>query len=152
MEKYTEAVREVLRRSEREARAWRFEYVGTEHVLLALMEQSSMALRVLESLQISPAVLRAEIRRVIERRCGRVADRKPLSDESQSLPRTPRVAEALECAARERESLQFPGDGVLQLLVALAGTNHGVAAECLTALGATVEKVRDSAMALAQDG
>lgn len=63
----TEHIKHVMARAVEEARELKSGYVGTEHLLLALLEESEgVAVRVLEHLNVSPGTLRDELVRMLE--------------------------------------------------------------------------------------
>ena len=63
--RYTARVQEALAAAERTADASGHEYVGTEHLLLALSQQDSPAAHVLSNLGVTSDRLRAETRRLM---------------------------------------------------------------------------------------
>src|SRR5215207_9126113 len=58
---FTERVRRVLSRAREEAFALRHEYVGTEHILLALLEGGGLAQATIENLGVNTADVRTKV-------------------------------------------------------------------------------------------
>ena len=65
-ERFTERARQVVVLAQEEARTLKHNYIGTEHILLGLVRESSgLAARVLRDLGAEPAQVRAEIKRLL---------------------------------------------------------------------------------------
>jgi DNA-binding transcriptional regulator YhcF (GntR family) len=125
-----------FRQAAAEARRLRHEYVGGEHLLLALTGMSdNTAARLLERLGVDTA----QVRRTLEGalREGSAEGRAP-----RALPYTSRMRVAIEAAALEAAELGREGvDGDL-LLLGLLAEGKGIAAHVLRAQGITLDGVR----------
>jgi ATP-dependent Clp protease ATP-binding subunit ClpC len=68
-ERFTERARQVVVLAQDEARALKHNYIGTEHLLLGLLrEEKGIASRVLESLDVTMAEVRAQVARIVGER------------------------------------------------------------------------------------
>ena len=134
-ERFTERARQAVVLAQDEARAFRHNYIGTEHLLLGLLrEEEGLAARVLESLDITVDEVRAQIARIVGE-----------GDEvtSGQIPFTPRSKKVLELALREALSLGHNYIGTEHILLGLVRENDGVAARMLLEFDADAEKVRN---------
>jgi ATP-dependent Clp protease ATP-binding subunit ClpC len=133
-EKFTEEAKKVLTIAQEEAERGRHSYIGTEHLLLAILRQGDgsggQALR-------SLGIRINEVRLKIETVLG--VNEKILFQ--QIIP-TSRVKKVIELAFEEsrREGHNYVDSG--HLLVALMLDGEGIAAHVLQELGVTGEKVR----------
>jgi ATP-dependent Clp protease ATP-binding subunit ClpC len=133
-ERFTERARRVIILAQEEAKRLNHSAVGTEHILLGTVrEGEGVASKVLESLNISPERVRAEIESAIGR-----SERTP--DEEVTF--TPRAKKVLELALDEARRLGHNYIGTEHLLLGLIREGEGVAARVLEAMGADLERVR----------
>jgi excisionase family DNA binding protein len=118
-------------------------YIGTEHILLALAaEPGNSALAVLTRIGVDPNDLVAELNRVVPAGTDAVHG---------AIGLTPRARKAIELATAEAERLNHSQIGCEHLLLGLVAENDGVAAGVLKGLGVSIESARAHAAALAQD-
>jgi ATP-dependent Clp protease ATP-binding subunit ClpC len=128
------AAERVCLLSERVARRLHHEYLGTEHMLLALLEAApNPAVALLERCGVSPGQVREAVEKVIIQGPGPVRRGR--------LPRTPRLQRALEFARTEVEKRSGIGPE-RALLIGLAREGEGLAARALAALGLPGESLR----------
>ena len=133
-ERFTERARRIIMLAQEEAKRLNHSAVGTEHMLLGVVrEGEGLASKVLESLNISPERVRAEIESAIGR------GERPLHEE---LTFTPRAKKVLEFAVDEARRLGHNYIGTEHLLLGLIREGEGVAARVLEAMGADLERVR----------
>ncbi len=133
-ERFTERARQVVVLAQEEARTLKHNYIGTEHLLLGLLrEDTGLAARVLESLDIT-----------IERARGQVVRIVGSGEEvtSGQIPFTPRAKAVMEMALREALSLGHDYIGTEHILLAVVRENEGVAARILRDFDADPETVR----------
>jgi ATP-dependent Clp protease ATP-binding subunit ClpC len=128
----------VMRQANDEARRYGHEYVGTEHVLLALVaEESGVAAGVLGRLGVSAERVTRETNKILQHGVGSAAVT------AGRLPHTPRTKKVVEYAvaeARERGD-RFIDTG--HLLVGLMREDQGVASQILQNFGlTTLDQVR----------
>src|SRR3984957_3035277 len=122
-ERFTKSARHVVVLAQDEARGLNHNYIGTEHLLLALLrEQQGPAARVLGRLGISAPEVRQEIRAVIG------TGQKPPKGH---IPFTPRAKKVLELSLREAVALRHSYIGTEHLLLGLVREGSGVAAQIL---------------------
>jgi ClpA/ClpB-like protein len=133
-ERFTDRARRVVVLAQEEARLLNHNYIGTEHILLGLIqERDGVAARALESLDISLEAARAQVKEII----GHGA-----KTPSQHIPFTPRAKKVLELSLREALQLSHNYIGTEHILLGLIREGEGVAAQVLTTLGAGLDRVR----------
>jgi ATP-dependent Clp protease ATP-binding subunit ClpC len=133
-ERFTHRARQVIILAQEEAKRLNHGTVGTEHILLGIIrEGEGVASKVLESLNIDPERVRAEIESAIGR--GEEAPRAEIAF-------TPRAKKVLELALDEARKLGHNYIGTEHLLLGLIREGEGVAARILKATGADTERVR----------
>ena len=121
----------------KEVERMRHEYVGTEHILLAMLASTEgTARRVLESLGAGAERLRKEILNLIPN-----GIRRPRAREH---PFTPRARKCLDAAVEEA------GDGAVReghVLMGLVRDAEGIAAHVLMGLGLSLDDIRKATLA-----
>jgi len=133
-ERFTDRARRVVVLAQEEARLLNHNYIGTEHILLGLLqEHEGAAARALESLGISLDVVRVEVEAIIG--AGQTAP-------SGHVPFTPRAKKVLELSLREALKLNHNYIGTEHILLGLVREGEGVAAQVLVKLGADLPSVR----------
>ncbi len=133
-ERFTDRSRQVLVLAQEEAQRLDHAFIGTEHILLALIgTDDSVAAQVLTDLGVETAAVREQVEETI----------RPLGGPSTgSPPFTPRAKMVLELALREAQQL---GDGYIStehILLGLIREGRGVGAQALTSLGVDLASVR----------
>lgn len=130
---FTERAKKVLDISAEEARTLGHELVGTEHILLGLVQEGTgVAARVLRSLNVQADRLREEVVRIVGRG-------QPLHVTRLGL--TPRGKRVLDLAFQESRTR---GDGYIgteHILLGLIKEGEGVAAHVLKSMGVDTEAV-----------
>ena len=137
-ERFTQPARQVMVLAQDEARTLRHNYLGTEHLLLALLrEQEGLAARVFVSLGIGVEDVRE-----------RVIQIRGLGDEAttRQIPFTKHAKRVLELALRESLPLGHDYIGTEHLLLGLVSEGDGRAPEILDDFGADAETVRDEVL------
>ena len=127
-ERFSGPARMLMAAARNEALRLHHDYLGTEHLLLALTRaRPSLACDVLEALGTDPAVIRVEVERRL----------LPGSLETQprQLPFTPRAKTVLELAREEARILHHQYIGTEHLLLGLLREGEGIAATVLSNLG-----------------
>lgn len=115
----------------REARSMRHGYVGTEHLLLALLlEEGGGARATLEAHGLHAEPLRAELRRM---------PAEPAFDPLARLPLTPRTKEALEAAVDSARSTPSGRLRSEHLLIAILEQEDGLARRALSRFAMNLE-------------
>jgi hypothetical protein len=132
---FADECREALQIANQEAHRLNHEYIGTEHLLLALLEGCSKAdTSVLMHLDVDPVEIRSAIDDVIERGPDLVS--------GGVLPLTPRARRVLDYATQEARELDHDGVERDHLLLGLLREGEGVAARVLVASGLDLDDVR----------
>jgi ATP-dependent Clp protease ATP-binding subunit ClpA len=132
--RFTPRARKALALAEDAAREVPHNYVGTEHVLLGLVEEGgNLGIKVLETLDIELADLRAELR----------ASMGPATEAVEGhIPFTPLSKRALEVAVTEALGMLHNYVGCEHLLLGLIGTDEGLASEVLRRMGVELVTTR----------
>jgi ATP-dependent Clp protease ATP-binding subunit ClpC len=134
-ERFTERARRVVAVAQDEARSHRHGSIGTEHLLLGLIDVGEgAAVQVLGDLGIGLDALRREIEEMIGQGSG-----EPLA----SVPFTPQAKKVLELSLREALQLGHNHIGTEHLLLGLIREGEGVAARALVKLGASLAATRE---------
>ncbi|HEX7242183.1 MAG TPA: Clp protease N-terminal domain-containing protein [Longimicrobiaceae bacterium] len=124
-----------------EAIRMRHDYVGTEHLLLAVASTpEGGAAAVLAALAVDPVEVRRRVEEVVQR--GRA------SGTPDALPYTSRAKRVLEFAMAEAHEMKHRVIGPEHLLLGLIREEKGVGSEVLRSLGATLEAARAEAARL----
>ena len=136
-DRFTERARKVMSFARLEAQRFHHDYVGTEHILLALVKEGTgVASVVLKKMGVELKEIRAEIEKVVER------GPEPVPP-NQQLPYTPRAKRVLELSLEEARGLSHHYIGTEHLLLGLLREQEGIAAQVLVNLGLKLEEVRD---------
>lgn len=139
-ERFTDRARRVVVLAQEEARLLNHNYIGTEHILLGLLnEGEGIAAQALESLDIDLASVRDEVVKIIGQ-----GQQSP----SGHIPFTPRAKKVLELSLREALQLGHNYIGTEHILLGLIREGEGVAAQVLQQLGAELQKVRQTVIRL----
>jgi len=130
-----EATQSSLKAAQLEAARLRHDFVGTEHLLLALLrEQGNAIAKVMNSRGITAEALAAAIEKEICTGQARPA--------SQVLPHTPRANRALKLAAGEARAANRHSITPEHLFLGLLLEGDGIAARVLVRLGVEANQVR----------
>jgi ATP-dependent Clp protease ATP-binding subunit ClpC len=139
-ERFTDRARRVVVLAQEKARMLGHDYIGTEHLLLALIhEGQGVAAKALESLGISLEAVRHQVEEIIGQGQG---------TERGHIPFTPRAKKVLELSHRESHQLGHNYIGTEHLLLGLIREGEGVAAQVLVQLGADLDRVRQQVIQL----
>ncbi|GLZ28613.1 hypothetical protein Lesp02_08030 [Lentzea sp. NBRC 105346] len=139
-ERFTGEARQVVVNAQEAARGMQHGYIGTEHILLGLVEApASVATRVLRQLGFT----RESIVEGVEMIVGR--GEKPVK--GGHIPFTPRAKKVLELALREAMNLKHNHIGTEHILLALIREGEGVAAKVLSQHIDDLNKVRKIVLA-----
>ena len=133
-ERFTERARKVVVKAQDEARFLKQNYIGTEHILLGLIdEKEGIASRVFQELGISINEIRAAIKDVVT---------EGTSESYEHIPFTPRAKKVLELSLREALQMGHNYIGTEHILLGLLREGEGVAARVLNSLGVTLNSVK----------
>jgi ATP-dependent Clp protease ATP-binding subunit ClpA/post-segregation antitoxin (ccd killing protein) len=134
--RFTGRARKSVMLAEGVARAHEHAYVGTEHLLLGVLEEGgNLALKVLRALDVEPGDVRAEL----------TASLGPASDGGDvvaAAPFTPLAKDALEQANKEALSAGQSSVGCEHLLLGLVAVEDGLASQVLRRMGVELRTTR----------
>jgi predicted TIM-barrel fold metal-dependent hydrolase len=149
--RFTPGAARVVQYAKEEARRYRGEAIGPEHLLLGLMrEQGGLPARALGDLGVTPPRVQNAVRRQADL-AGAAHNHEPTSHWSRE------AQHVLELALEEaRETSPDPGPakiiGCAHLLLALVREGDSAVAQLLRDLGASPEQVRREVLRLQADG
>jgi ATP-dependent Clp protease ATP-binding subunit ClpC len=133
-ERFTDRARRVVVLAQEEARMLNHKYIGTEHILLGLIQEGEgVAAKALESLGISLDAVRQQVEEIIGQ-----GEQAPTGH----IPFTPRAKKVLELSLREALQLGHNYIGTEHILLGLIREGDGVAAQVLVKLGADLTRTR----------
>jgi ATP-dependent Clp protease ATP-binding subunit ClpA len=132
---FTPRAQQVLALARRQADRFQHHFVGTEHLLLGLIELGQgTAVNVLWSMGLDLETVRAEV----EKQVGTGPEDKVLGN----IPYTPRVKKVLSFAAQEARALHHTYVGTEHLLLGILRDGDGVAGRVLKSLDIDIEVTR----------
>ena len=134
--------RQVLENAREEARRLKHEYVGTEHMLLALLhERTGIGSEVLDNLHVDRSAIQQGIEQTVH--VG-TSERAPAD-----IPYTTRAKRALEYSMSEATELKHDYVGNEHLLLGLLREGSGIAAQYLIHVGGiTTDRARAETLRL----
>ncbi|GAW91145.1 ATP-dependent Clp protease ATP-binding subunit [Calderihabitans maritimus] len=141
--KFTERAQRVIHLAQEEAKNLKHPAVGTEHLLLGLIrEGEGVAAQALKNLGINLDKVREQIIQLIGQ-----------GDQPQQVTGlTPRAKRVLELANEESQKMGVNYVGTEHILLGLLREKDGVAAQVLTGLGVSADRVRQQVMVLLGGG
>ena len=138
-DRFTDRAKKVMNLARQEAQRLNHEYLGTEHVLLGLVQEGSgVAANVLKNMGVDLTRIRAEVEKLVKSGPSMVT--------MGQLPFTPRAKKVLELSMEEAHNLGHNYIGTEHLLLGLIKENEGIAAKVLTNLGVKLEDVREEVL------
>ena len=134
-ERFTERARKVVVKAQDEARFLKQNYIGTEHILLGLIdEKEGIAARVFYELNITFEDIRSAVKEVVT---------EGTSESYEHIPFTPRAKKVLELSLREALQMGHNYIGTEHILLGLLREGEGVAARVLNSMGITLDNVKE---------
>ncbi|MBK7643157.1 MAG: ATP-dependent Clp protease ATP-binding subunit [Planctomycetes bacterium] len=138
-DRFTDRAKKVMNLARQEAQRFNHEYLGTEHILLGLVQEGSgVAANVLKNMGIDLNKIRAEVEKIVKTGPSMVT--------MGQLPFTPRAKKVLELSMEEASNLGHNYIGTEHLLLGLIKENEGIAAQVLMNLGVKLEDVREEVL------
>jgi ATP-dependent Clp protease ATP-binding subunit ClpC len=138
-DRFTDRAKKVMNLARQEAQRFNHEYIGTEHVLLGLVQEGSgVAANVLRQMSIDLSKIRSEVEKMVKTGPSMVT--------MGQLPFTPRAKKVLELSMEEASNLNHNYIGTEHLLLGLIKENEGIAAQVLMNLGVKLEDVREEVL------
>lgn len=139
LDRFTERAKKVLMLAEQEAQRLGHGYVGTEHILLGLIQEGDgVAAKALATLSINLTGVRQQVEAMIGRGDG----------QSQPSQYTPRAKQVIQLAFEEAQRMGHNYIGTEHVLLGLIGEREGVAAQVLAKMGADIQVVRQRVIEL----
>ena len=140
-DRFTDRARRVMALARKEAQRFNHDFIGTEHILLGLIQEGSgVAANVLKNLGVETEKIRREIEKNVQSGPSMVT--------MGQLPFTPRAKKVLELSMEEAQELGHNYIGTEHLLLGLIRENDGVAAQVLLDLELKLEDVREAVLEL----
>ncbi|MGB0415674.1 MAG: ATP-dependent Clp protease ATP-binding subunit [Coraliomargarita sp.] len=140
MNNFTPRAQQVLALARKEADRFHHNYVGTEHLLLGLINLGQgVAVNVLQKMGLDLQTVRT----AVEKQVGTGPESKP----SGNIPYTPRVKKVLALAGKEAKALNHSYVGTEHILLGLLREGEGVAARVLKSLDVDIERCRNEILA-----
>lgn len=141
--RFTERAQRVIALSQQVAQQLGHSYVGTEHLLLAIIkEEESIAAKALKNLGIEIE----SIQQIIVNAIG--VGNKPV----ELLGYTPRTKKVFELSVAEARNLNHNYVGTEHLLLGLIKEGDGIASKILIQLGVNLQNVREEVLKLLNNG
>ncbi len=138
-DRFTDRAKKVMTLARQEATRFNHEYIGTEHILLGLVQEGSgVAATVLRNLGVDLDKIRQEVENMVKQ--------GPPTTTMGQLPFTPRAKKVLELSMEEASSLGHNYVGTEHLLLGLIRENEGIAAQVLMNLGVKLDSVREEVL------
>ena len=138
-DRFTDRARKVMGLARQEAQRLNHEYIGTEHILLGLVQEGSgVAANVLKNLDIDLKKIRQEVEKIVKTGPSMVT--------MGQLPFTPRAKKVLELALEEASNLGHNYIGTEHILLGLIKEQDGKAAKVLQNLGVKLDTVREEVL------
>jgi ATP-dependent Clp protease ATP-binding subunit ClpC len=140
-ERFTDRARRVVVLAQEEARMLSHDYIGTEHILIALIgEGGGVAAQALVSLGITEEAARLQVEEIAGRGQG--------DPQRGHIPFTPRAKKVLQLSLREAIALGHGYIGTEHILLGLVREGEGVAMRVLNGLGVDPNRVRQQVIQL----
>jgi ATP-dependent Clp protease ATP-binding subunit ClpC len=140
MNNFTPRAQQVLALARKEADRFHHNYVGTEHLLLGLINLGQgVAVNVLQKMGLDLET----VRNAVEKQVGTGPEAKPTGN----IPYTPRVKKVLALAGKEAKALNHSYIGTEHILLGLLREGEGVAARVLKSLDVDIERCRNEILA-----
>ncbi|MGA1204849.1 MAG: ATP-dependent Clp protease ATP-binding subunit [Opitutales bacterium] len=136
MNNFTPRAQQVLALARKESDRFHHNYVGTEHLLLGLINLGQgVAVNVLQKMGLDLDTVRT----AVEKQVGKGPPAKPIGNISY----TPRVKKVLALAGKEAKALNHSYVGTEHILLGLLREGDGVAARVLKSLEVDIDRCRD---------
>ncbi len=146
-EKYSEHARSVMNRARQEAQAMRHDHIGTEHILLGLIEEKQgYAADILSHRDIDLPHAKEQVDKLVSHGSG------PEDGDYETLPRTTHAQNVLEDALNEARELKSSLISSEHILLGMLYENEGVGAAVLRNLGLQLDEVRSEILDLISRG
>ena len=136
---FTPRAGQVIVNAKKEASRYNHHYVGTEHILLGLIDlNEGIALNALHRLGADPNAIRGEVESMV----GFGPDTKIVGE----APFTPKANAVIKFAIREAQEMKHSYVGTEHILLGILREGEGVAARVLESLGVSYDEARKIVM------
>ena len=136
-ERFTDDARKVMVQANKQAQQFGHGYIGTEHILLGLLEESSYTgATILKDLGVDTDKLLSEVEQLPKSR----ADKTRMVGKS---PQSERAVNVIKYAIEEAKALEHDYIGTEHILLGLLRETDGIAAQVLTNLRVKLQDVRE---------
>lgn len=137
--RFTDRAQKVVKQAQQEAKRLSHDYVGEEHILLALVSmEDSVSSRVLANLDVEKKRVVNEVEKIVL-----PGDNVMLMGE---IPFSPRAKKVLEHAVEEAQKMGSMYIGTEHILLGILREADGIGARVLESLGVTSDVVREEIM------
>lgn len=141
-EKFTRQAKAALKLAESTARSWKHSYIGTEHILVGLLdEQEGTAGKILEEFGVDREKLESLITKLI------APSGVPVAEKSAGY--SPRAQNVREQAVKEAEKQKEDLAGTEHLLLAMLKETDCVGTRLLYTMGVNIQKLYSAVLAAA---
>ena len=141
-EKFTRQAKAALKLAESTARSWKHSYIGTEHILVGLLdEQEGTAGKILEEFGVDREKLESLITKLI------APSGVPVAEKSTGY--SPRAQKVREQAVKEAEKQKEDLAGTEHLLLAMLKETDCVGTRLLYTMGVNIQKLYSAVLAAA---
>ncbi len=139
-ERFTDPARRAMQFSNRVAQRYQHDYIGTQHILLGLVEEGSgVALVILNNLKVDLRTFRSEVKKIVQH--------GPDVSKYASLVQTPRAKRVIEYAVEEAQHFNHNYVGTEHLLLGLTRQADGTS-QLLLNVGVRPDDVREEVVRL----
>jgi ATP-dependent Clp protease ATP-binding subunit ClpC len=140
-ERFTDRARRVVVLAQEEARGLVHDHIGSEHLLLGLVQEGGgVAWHALDALGVDAASVREEVEALIGRGRG-----EPMT---VHIPFTPGAKKVLQLSLREALQMGHDYIGTEHILLGLIREGEGVGARALKGLGVDLQRVRQEVISI----
>ena len=146
---FTVATQRALQLANNQAIRLGHEYIGTEHLLLGLIDEAGVALQILKALGVAPDSLRLAVEAVHP-------SESPPAHVAGRLPQSPLAKKAIECALEEGygRNNRDPTTGIDtgDILLGLIRERAGMASQLLEGFRITLENAKQQLIMITETG
>lgn len=136
-ERYTDDARDVMSRARQEAQKFGHDHIGTEHILLGLIEvKAGIAADILKARAVDVRHTKAQVEKLVKHGSG---SEEPAHG---TLPRTEHAQHVLDDAVKEARTLRHKHIGTEHLLLGLLYEKDCIATEVLASLSLKLDDIR----------
>lgn len=136
-ERFSDKAREAMQRADQQVRTWQHEYIGTEHILMGLLQlRHELVIEILGDQSVTSDAIITIVNDLVQPGPGPAIQGK--------YPQTPRAKKVIEYSMEEARGLNHNYVGVEHILLGLLRENEGVAANALYTAGVRLDLARES--------